>query len=64
MNTFDLENERGLLTRAQLAKRLRVSQPTVKGLTDQGMPHIRIGRQFRYDYGEVLKWLKAKSIGT
>lgn len=49
----------GLLTAAELARRLGVSEPTVRRLTAQrGIPFYRIGRSVRYCPEAVARWLQ------
>jgi len=46
-----------LLTTAQVAELLVVSERTIKRL---GIPHFKIGRQVRYDARSVNRWLEAR----
>jgi len=48
-----------LLTDKELAKRLRVSERKIE--LDTKLPLIRWGRTVRYDWNEVLRFLKTKS---
>jgi len=45
-----------LLTKKELAKRLRVSERKIELDTD--LPRIRWGRTVRFDWGEVIGFLK------
>jgi len=47
-----------LFTKKELARKLRISERKIE-LDDQ-MPTIRWGRTVRYDWGEVLEYLKGK----
>lgn len=47
-----------LLLKAELATRLRVTPRTIENRTREGMPSIRVGSAVRYDYDQVLAWLK------
>lgn len=48
----------GLLLKDELALRLRVTPRTIENRVIEGMPAVHIGRAVRYDYAEVLAWLK------
>lgn len=43
-----------------LAERLNISVPMVDKLMREGMPKIKIGKSVRFDYDEVLKWIKER----
>ena len=45
-----------LLTKKELARRLRVSERKIE--LDQTLPRIRWGRTVRFDWNEVLEFLK------
>ena len=47
-----------MLNKNQLAVKLSVHANTVYNLIKEGMPHIKIGKKYRFDYEEVLTWLK------
>jgi len=47
-----------LLTKKELARRLRVSERKIELDTD--LPRIRWGRTVRFDWGEVVDFLKAR----
>ena len=51
-----------LLTIEEVAKRLRVSVPTVRWLRQEGrfVPAIKIGRRLMWDTRDVAAWLKAQ----
>lgn len=46
-----------LLTTAQVAELLAISERTVRRL---GIPHFKVGRQTRYDRRSVSRWLEAR----
>ena len=46
-----------LLTKKELARRLRISERKIE--MDDLMPAIRWGRSVRYDWAEVLEYLKS-----
>ena len=48
----------GLLTKRELAKGLKCSTRKIE--LDPGLPCIRWGRSVRYDWREVLDYLKGK----
>lgn len=49
-----------MLNKEELAKELNISVPMVNKLMRQGMPRIKIGTAVRFDYEEVLTWLKER----
>lgn len=46
-----------LLTKKELAKRLRVSEKKIE--LDKKLPRIRWGRSVRFDWNEILCFLKS-----
>lgn len=51
-----------LLDAADLAEKLKVKKPTVRfwcRTTD--IPRLKLGRLVRFDYDEVLAWLRSRS---
>lgn len=50
-----------MLTEKELRQRLWVNRGTVLKLRKQGLPHIKIGRLVRFDFDDVMNWLKANS---
>jgi excisionase family DNA binding protein len=51
-----------LLTVAETADRLRISEKTVRRLIDRGeLPSLRVGVQIRIDQSELESWLYADS---
>jgi predicted DNA-binding transcriptional regulator AlpA len=52
-----------LLTSNQLCEHLQVSRPYLLECRKEGLPTIPLGvRQFRYDFDEVIAWLKANKV--
>lgn len=49
-----------LMTRTQLAEQLALSLTTVDRLTNGGMPVVMVGGRRRYDYEDVMRWLRAR----
>lgn len=47
-----------LLSKKELATKLKVAEITINRLLVKGMPKIKVGHQVRFDYDEVLGWLK------
>jgi excisionase family DNA binding protein len=46
-----------------LASRLGVKLPTIRAWTrSTDLPRIQCGRLVRFDYSEVLAWLRARSV--
>ena len=50
----------GLLTTAELCERLQVGRTTVWRWRKEGMPFIKYGNSVRFDWTEVITWLKSK----
>ncbi len=50
-----------LLTPAEVRAFLNVSRPTLEKLVREGLPHVSIGTDRRYNPGEVITWLKSRS---
>jgi excisionase family DNA binding protein len=53
-----------LLTKRELAARLKVSLQTVNKWQTEGMPFIKRGKPIRFDYQDVREWLKASDKET
>ncbi len=51
-----------LITKKELAQRLRISTRKIE--LDPLWPSVRFGRTVRYDWGEVMAYLKGKSVAT
>jgi excisionase family DNA binding protein len=49
-----------MLKKQDLAEKLNISVPMVDKLMREGMPKIKIGKSVRFDYDEVLKWIKER----
>lgn len=51
----------GLLSKKEVAARMRVTTRTVENLHHEGLPHYAIGiRRCRYDWAQVKDFLDAK----
>lgn len=50
-----------LLTKKELAQRLRISERKIE--MDDRIPAIRWGRSIRYDWAEVLEYLRSNEEG-
>ena len=59
-HTKDKEFPSELLTKKELAKRLRISSRKIE--LDSEMPCIRWGRNVRYDWQEVIAYLRGQSV--
>lgn len=49
-----------MLNKKQLAEKLNISIPMIDKLMKNGMPKIKIGKSVRFEYEEVLKWIKER----
>ena len=47
-----------MLNKKELAEKLGISVSMVNKLLAQGMPRINIGKSVRFEYEEVIKWIK------
>lgn len=47
-----------LLNKKELAEKLKVAEITINRLLAKGMPRIKVGRQVRFNFDDVLEWLK------
>lgn len=47
-----------MLTKKQLAEKLKVSVYTIDRLRKKGLPAVKVGSNIRFDYEDVAKWLK------
>ena len=57
-----MEDQFGLLTVPEVARRLRVKVSTVYTWTDNGvLPHLRVGRLLRFDPEQINAWLEAQA---
>ena len=61
-NLTDLERPlETLVTKKQLAVRLALSQSYINHLmSDEGLPHFKIGRAVRFRVKEVVAWLQKR----
>lgn len=50
--------EENLLTKKEIAKFLKVSEPTIDRWRKKGMPSIKTGRLVRFNREDVLKWFE------
>lgn len=50
-----------LLTKDELAAKLKVSRLTVGRYVKLGMPYYKVQRAIRFDFEEVKAWLRAKT---
>lgn len=49
------------LTKEEIAKLLKVSEPTVDRWRKEGMPSIKVSRKVLFDKSKVMEWLNQKS---
>lgn len=53
--------DKGLLTRAALAKEFGVTESTIKRWQiEDDMPVVRVGKQRYYDIDDVVRWMKER----
>lgn len=49
-----------MLNKKELAEKLGISVSMVNKLLAHGMPKINIGKSVRFEYEEVVKWIKER----
>ena len=59
-NPYDMACMTKMLTKKELAEKLNVSIPTIDRLLKDGIPRIYIRGAVRFDYDEVVRWLKER----
>lgn len=47
-----------MLTTKQLIEELQISRSTLHSLVKKGLPHIKVGKNNRFELDEVINWLK------
>lgn len=47
-----------LITRTELLEKLKMSSPTLYRLESEGLPVMRNGKVVRYDWEDVVEWMK------
>ena len=57
INTYDTSK---LMNSAELSDALKLTRTSIQRLRKQGLPVIFIGTSVRYDYVEVMRWIKAR----
>jgi hypothetical protein len=55
------ERPTALLTRAELARELRVCSTIVSRLVRDGMPHVLLGTAIRFEAARCLEWLRGRN---
>lgn len=48
----------GMLTRAQLAAEIGVSEQTIAGWEKEGLPVLRVGAQRFYETARIMAWIR------
>lgn len=52
-----------LLTQEEMCGKLQIDMTTLWKLRKMGMPYIRLGKRLiRYDFDDVVEWLKFKGV--
>ena len=49
-----------MVNKRELAKELAISVSMVDKLIAQGLPHLKVGKAFRFEIQEVKNWLKRR----
>ena len=50
-----------LISRSEMATRLDITTKTLDKLVRDGLPSYRVGKQLKFDDGEVREWLRNRS---
>jgi excisionase family DNA binding protein len=58
---MDARTDSQLLTEKQLKERLWINRGTLWKLRKQGLPYIQLGRLIRFNFDDVMAWLKGNS---
>ena len=58
ISSMKQEYSDNLLTRNHLMQKLQLTKNTIRKFERLGMPVIHIGKLPRYDYAEVMDWIK------
>ena len=48
-----------MITLKELAKELKCSERTIYNLVEKGLPHYRLGTDYRFILDEVKEWMKS-----
>lgn len=51
-----------LITRTELMEKLNLSSPTLYRLEAEGLPVMRNGKIVRYDWADVVDWMKKQGV--
>jgi phage terminase Nu1 subunit (DNA packaging protein) len=57
---INTKNPSKLMTVSELSDALKLTRTSIQRLRKQGMPVILIGVSVRYDYVEVMQWIKTR----
>jgi excisionase family DNA binding protein len=50
-----------LLTSAEVKKALKISHNTLLKLIKQGLPYLKLGRDYRFPRREIEEWIQKKT---
>lgn len=51
---------KNLMTSVDLSEYLSVTMQTIYNWRNEGMPSIKVGSQYRYNFDDVMNWLEEK----
>lgn len=49
-----------MITLKELAKEINASERMIRKMIKQGMPHYKVGSDYRFKLAEVEEWMKPK----
>ena len=58
----NVQPERRLLNKSELADRLGICARTIGELQTEGMPTVKFGKRVLFDYEDILEWAKNRHI--
>lgn len=59
-NWYNKFKEVYMITLKELAKEINASERMIRKMIKQGMPHYKVGSDYRFKLAEVEEWMKPK----
>jgi excisionase family DNA binding protein len=53
-----------MITTKELVEYLKIHENTIYNYIKEGLPHYRVGKEYRFEIEEVKTWLKEKTVKT
>ena len=51
-----------MITTKELMEYLKIHENTIYNYIKEGMPHYRVGKEYRFEIEDVKAWLKEKTM--